>query len=295
MQDSTITSKTDMSMLSSLARDYNRLRRSLQPFSERYHGYLQQRSCNPPKSPFVLLLGNSSSGKSNFVNHVLNRPIQANDFSSTECFTVIKPGVEDIDGNGLSALKDPDLGFDEVQSYGPALVDQTILKIRKNVSVKDVVFVDGPNLMDGDCNVPTLQSDRRSYIEEACRWYAERADVVLLFVDPSKSGAQGETLDTLKSALAGLGDKVLIILNKVDPFQSFQDFIRSYGTLCWNLSRTVPMKDLPKIHTICPPINDEWNDVNASVVSEFTTDEGRHSMPLSSFCDQSHISLHESR
>jgi hypothetical protein len=31
------------------------------------------------------------------------------------------------------------------------------------------------------------------------------------------------------------------------------DFARAYGSLCWNLSKVIPRKDLPKIHTMCLP------------------------------------------
>lgn len=280
--------------LSNIAKDCYRLRRSIQPISERYQGYLHQRNFNSSKSPFVLLLGNNNSGKSNFINHVLNRPIQSTNLSSTDdCFTVIKAGLEDFDGSGQSVVADPDLGFNELQEFDPSLTNHTQLKIRANVAVKDVVFVDGPNLWMSH-NKESSGSARGYNLDEACRWYAERADVVLLFVDPDKSGTPDETLESLKSSLKGLGDKVLIILNKTNPNQPFQDFIHSYGTLCWNLSRTVPTKELPRIHTICPPVSDEWNDcTDATAVSEFT--ELRYSLRSSYFGDQSHISLHESR
>ena len=43
--------------------------------------------------------------------------------------------------------------------------------------------------------------------------------------------------------------KLRVLLNKCDAFTSLYDFARAYGTLCWNLSRVLRTKDLPKIFT----------------------------------------------
>lgn len=50
-----------------------------------------------------------------------------------------------------------------------------------------------------------------------CKWFAERADVILLFFDPDKPGTTGETLSILTKSLAGMDHKLYIVLNKVGP------------------------------------------------------------------------------
>ena len=59
------------------------------------------------------------------------------------------------------------------------------------------------------------------------------------------------------SALAGLDHKTHILLNKADQFTKMHDFARSYGSLCWNLSKVIGRKDLPRIYTMCVPHKDE--------------------------------------
>jgi hypothetical protein len=88
------------------------------------------------------------------------------------------------------------------------------------------------------------------------KWYADRADVVLLFFDPDKPGTTGETLSILVNALSNIDHKLIIIFNKADQFhnQQIHDFARAYGSLCWNLSKVIPRKDLPRIYTMCLPI-----------------------------------------
>ena len=51
------------------------------------------------------------------------------------------------------------------------------------------------------------------------RWFAERADIVLLFFDPDKPGTTGETLSILLHSLGGMDHKLLIVLNKADQFE----------------------------------------------------------------------------
>ena len=49
--------------------------------------------------------------------------------------------------------------------------------------------------------------------------------------------------------------KLHIILNKADQFRKIHDFARAYGSLCWNLSKVIQRKDLPRIYTMCLPTN----------------------------------------
>jgi hypothetical protein len=51
--------------------------------------------------------------------------------------------------------------------------------------------------------------------------------------------------------------KLLIILNKAD------DFARAYGSLCWNLSKVIPRKDLPRIYTMCLPVAEVTTNTKA--------------------------------
>ena len=84
--------------------------------------------------PFVLLLGNHSSGKSSFINYVLGRPVQATGVAPTDDgFTVIKPGAQDVDRAGASFVGDPAMGFAPLRSFGPPFMSHFKLKVRENL------------------------------------------------------------------------------------------------------------------------------------------------------------------
>ena len=139
------------------------------------------------------------------------------------------------------------MGFNTLRNFGPTLVHHTQLKIRNETAVKDFMIIDSPGMIDSPRNVKLSDSGtnsdasehhkrivERGYdFEKVCQWYADRADVILLFFDPDKPGTTGETLTVLTNSLAGLEHKLHIILNKADQFDKIHDFARSYGSLCW--------------------------------------------------------------
>jgi hypothetical protein len=90
----------------------------------------------PPTSPhtslpFCLLVGNHSSGKSSFINYVLQRKIQKAGVAPTDdTFTVIAPGLTDSDADGPTLVGDPDLGFASLRQFGPTLIHHTQIKYR---------------------------------------------------------------------------------------------------------------------------------------------------------------------
>jgi hypothetical protein len=206
--------------------------------------------------PFCLLVGNHSSGKSSFINYILQRNIQKAGVAPTDdSFTVIAPGTEDKDSDGPTLVGNPDLGFASLRQFGPTLIHHTQLKVRD--SHLKFMLVDSPGMIDAPVNV-TNQSDSSSMdrgydFPGVIRWLAQRADVVLLFFDPDKPGTTGETMSVLLNSLSGMDHKLLIVLNKADQFHKIHDFARAYGSLCWNLSKVIPRKDLPPIFTMSLP------------------------------------------
>lgn len=258
------------------------IRDTLLPLNEQYSGPLEEESDKRTPLPFVFLLGNHSSGKSSFINHVLESRVQNTGVAPTDDgFTIIMPGPRDGDQDGPSLVGDPDLGFTGLRSFGPALIHHTQLKVRANLGLDDLMLIDSPGMIDsptdslsgrphgGNLQGSSLQggarSDRGYDFEGVTRWFAERADVILLFFDPDKPGTTGETLAVLTTALAGMDHKLHIVLNKVDQFKKIHDFARAYGSLCWNLSKVIPRKDLPRIYTMYTPVTTDRGNSGRSL------------------------------
>lgn len=83
------------------------------------------------------------------------------------------------------------------------------------------MMVDSPGMIDSPMSRSSTGTRRgsdtsRGYdFEGVVRWFAERADVILLFFDPDKPGTTGETLSILTNSLPGMDHKLHIVLNKV--------------------------------------------------------------------------------
>ena len=193
----------------------------------------------------------------------MGRQVQTSGVAPTDdTFTVIAPGPQDIDQDGPALIGDPDMGFANLRQFGPTLIHHTQLKVRSGIANSNFMLVDSPGMIDSPASHAGMVSsgssgsgvmDRGYDFQGVVRWFAERADVVLIFFDPDKPGTTGETLSVLLHSLGGMDHKLLIVLNKADQFRKIHDFARAYGSLCWNLSKVIPRKDLPRIFTMCLP------------------------------------------
>ena len=179
----------------------------LSPLNTRLLGPLERRPfAEGVPLPFVLLLGNHSSGKSSFINYVLGRDVQATGVAPTDDgFTVIAPGEEDSDRDGPSVVGDPGFGFSPLRTFGPAFMNHFSLKVRASLATSDLLLVDSPGMIDspGASSADLDGTSERGYdFMRVTRWLAEHADVILLFFDPDKPGTTGETLECLITSLA---------------------------------------------------------------------------------------------
>ncbi|MEZ4431426.1 MAG: dynamin family protein [bacterium] len=202
--------------------------------------------------PMVLIIGNHSSGKSSFINHLLGKPVQTTGLAPTDdAFTVLAYG-EPGERDGRAIVSDPDLAFTGLAHFGPTFLSHFRRKTRPIELLRTVHLVDTPGMIDS-----AREDSGRGYdFTGAVRWFAERAELVLMFFDPDKPGTTGETLEVFNSALGDLSHKLRVVMNKVDMFRSIEDFARAYAALCWNLAKVMPRKDLPLIYTTYTPMSE---------------------------------------
>eukprot|EP00929_Paragymnodinium_shiwhaense_P027048 TRINITY_DN15966_c0_g1_i1.p1 TRINITY_DN15966_c0_g1~~TRINITY_DN15966_c0_g1_i1.p1 ORF type:complete len:588 (-),score=97.84 TRINITY_DN15966_c0_g1_i1:168-1931(-) len=229
-----------------------------------------------PFTPMVLVIGNHSSGKSTFINRMLGVQVQETGVAPTDDgFTILErssgPGDEIEDGPTVLGCPE-NKPFRELQRFGQGF-SGSLRRKRLELPPKTQMpyglqIVDTPGMIDLPANIPENFAKGRSYnFVEVVRWWAKRADLILLLFDPDKPGTTGETLEVLTKSLSGLDHKFLVILNKVDQLDNCVDFARAYGTLGWALSKVIPRKDIPQIYTM----------YNAGF------DGKHHSLPLESF------------
>lgn len=226
--------------------------RDLRPLAEKLAFELPVRAKEPPGLPNVLFLGNHSSGKSSFINHLLETDVQKTGLAPTDDgFTILCHGDQKDTFDGQTVTTHPSLPLRNLNRLGPAFISKLKLKTLPNPLLKSFALIDSPGMIDAIGAANTREYDFASGV----RFFAEKADLILFFFDPDKPGTTAETISILTQTLAGLEYKLLIILNKVDLFQNIRDFARTYGTLSWNLSKAIRTKDIPHIFNIYLPEN----------------------------------------
>ncbi len=148
--------------------------------------------------------------------------------------------------DGRTAVVDPQFPLRDFEQYGKEFLDH--LKVRRLPlePLKQVCLIDSPGLID---HAGSPGDHARGYdFPAVVREFAGFADLIVFFFDPGKPGTTGESLRIITEALSDVMYKVLIVFNKVDTFEDVRDFARTYGALCWNLSRVIRTKDMPQIY-----------------------------------------------
>jgi len=245
--------------------------RTLLPLATKFHVDLPRAKKAAAGLPSVLFLGNHSSGKSSFINYLIGENLQKTGLAPTDDgFTVVTYGDQRDEYDGPTVATHPDLNLGFLERLGPSFVSRLRLKTFPNDLLKQMNFIDSPGMIDA-----AHDANSRGYDYSASvRFFAEQADLILFFFDPDKPGTTGETVSMFTKQLRGLEHKLLIIMNKVDLFSNIRDFARTYGTLCWNLSKTINTKDVPHIfNTYLPTLVDESRKtrVDAIPLSDFDT------------------------
>jgi hypothetical protein len=213
--------------------------------------------------PSVLFLGNHSSGKSSFINDLIGVPVQKTGLAPTDDgFTLITYGEKRDEFDGQTVVTHPELPYRLLARHGAAFLSRLRLKTVPHELLKAVTLIDSPGMIDAARSGNTRGYDFPGVV----RQFAESADLILFFFDPHKPGTTGEAITIFTETLTGLEHKLLIVMNKVDLFANIRDFARTYGTLCWNLSKAIRTKDIPHIYNIFVPQTEEKGPGAASAL-----------------------------
>jgi GTPase SAR1 family protein len=215
-------------------------------------------------TPTILMLGNHSSGKSSFINYFIQRDVQQTGMAPTdEDFTIIRYGQNAKERPGTSLVSNPEFGYEGLSQFGPKFLSHLKMKSLALPRLESITLIDTPGMIDS----ADAQAHRGYDFQGVVRWFAERADLIMLFFDPERPGTTAETLQVYTQALGDFDHKLMVVMNKVDMFRKLPDFARCYGTLCWNLGKVMRTKDLPQIYVTYLPI--QGNPPSALPMAEF--------------------------
>lgn len=116
----------------------------------------------------VLVIGNHSSGKSTFINHIIGQPIQKSGRAPTDCsFTILVGGDRAQRLDGFALMRQEKSGFSNIkQKFGSDFVSQIEMKIVENskfLNDSGVMLVDSPGMIDPPNEAASRTSMDRGY------------------------------------------------------------------------------------------------------------------------------------
>lgn len=195
--------------------------------------------------PMVLLIGQYSTGKTSFINYLVEKNFQGMNIGpepTTDRFQAIMYGQDEraIPGNALAAMSDKP--FVALQKFGMGFLNKFEGSICNSPVLKNLTFIDTPGVLSGE-----KQRIGRSYeFSEVIKWFAERADRILLLFDAHKLDISDEFKVAIE-ALANQDDKVKCVLNKADSISRSQ-LLRVYGALMWSLGRVIKTPEVLRVY-----------------------------------------------
>jgi len=231
----------------------NKVNKKIAPLFSKYNMDFSSLESGMKWKPIVLIIGNYSSGKSTLINEIIGTDIQRTGQAPTDdAFTVItsegKDRPEEVPGSTL--INDDNLPFVKFKKYGEKLTSHLLLKNIDSPTFEDMAIIDSPGMLDA-----TTEKDRGYDYMEVLGEFAKMADLIVLMFDPHKAGTIKETYAAIRNTLPEKSgeDRIIFVMSRIDECDNISDLVRSYGTLCWNMSQMTGRKDIPHIYLTYSP------------------------------------------
>lgn len=195
--------------------------------------------------PMVLLLGQYSTGKTTFVRALLGRDYpgaRVGPEPTTDKFFAVSFGQEKTIP-GSAATLGCERPYSGLKQFGEEFLAKFQLsEVPASILDSSCTIIDTPGVLAGD-----KQRYQRSYdFVQVCRWFAERADMILLFFDSHKLDISDEFKEVL-NALEPFDERIRIILNKSDQVRR-TELMRIYGALMWSLGKIISGIEVPRVY-----------------------------------------------
>jgi len=135
-----------------------------------------------------------------------------------------------IKGNSLTVIST--LPFSSLSQFGSSFLTHFQGSILPAPLLQHLTLIDTPGILSGE-----KQRLARAYdFAQVSRWFADRADMILLLFDAHKLDISDELKDIMETIRPHNEDKIRCILNKADQV-SREELVRVYGSLMWSMGK----------------------------------------------------------
>uniref|UniRef100_A0A7R9UDJ9 Dynamin-type G domain-containing protein n=1 Tax=Pinguiococcus pyrenoidosus TaxID=172671 RepID=A0A7R9UDJ9_9STRA len=194
--------------------------------------------------PHILVVGQYSTGKTTFINQLVGADYEGCHIGpepTSDRFIAVCHGDERRLVHGNNASVNPGLPYQGLTTFGQNFLSKFSAAYTPSDVLRDVTFVDTPGVLSGE-----KQRRMRSYdFAKVTRWFAERADLILLLFDAHKLDISDEFKEVI-SGLKGLDNKVRCVLNKADQIDA-ERLVRVYGALMFNIGKILQTPEVVRV------------------------------------------------
>ena len=194
--------------------------------------------------PLVLLLGQYSTGKTSFIKYLLGRDfpgIRIGPEPTTDRFTTVLLGSQDKVIPGAALCSQAGRPFTGLSPFGNNFLSRFEGSELDAPILNNVTIVDTPGILSGQ-----KQRTRNYDYEGVMKWFAERADLIIVMFDAHKLDISDELKRVMQLMIPHL-DKTRIVLNKADSI-STQQLMRVYGALMWQLGKVMNTPETCRVY-----------------------------------------------
>ena len=201
--------------------------------------------------PMVLLLGQYSVGKTSFIRYLLGRDFPGQRIGpepTTDRFVAIIKSDTSGSGDkiipGAALCSQADRPFRGLSIFGNNFLSRFEGVEMENCPIlHNITLVDTPGILSGQ---KQGQYGRNYDYEQVMKWFAERADLIIIMFDAHKLDISDE-LKRVIELLRPHQDKVRVLLNKADAI-STQQLMRVYGALMWSLGKVMLTPEVCRVY-----------------------------------------------
>ncbi|KAK3814349.1 MAG: hypothetical protein J3Q66DRAFT_411944 [Benniella sp.] len=161
---------------------------------------------------------------------------------TTDRFVAVMNGVESRIIPGNAAAVTSDMPFRGLNKFGQAFLTRFQVAQCPSPLLENMTLIETPGILAGNKQRVEREYDFTRTIE----WFAERADLILLFFDSHKLDISDEFKASIH-ALKGQEEKMRVVLNKSDMVNQ-QQLMRVYGVLMWSLGKVINTPEVLRVY-----------------------------------------------
>lgn len=150
------------------------------------------------------------------------------------------PAERQLPGNAL--VTNPASAFRELAQFGQNFLARFSGCEVTSDFARGCTLIDTPGILAG--RKQTV--DRNYSYEDVLRWFAPRADIILLMFDANKVDISDELKDVIK-ILEPYDEKIRVVLNKADHMDP-SDLLKVNSALTWALARILKAPEVRRIY-----------------------------------------------